>query len=216
MALMPMRPRAKKEIISSWEKKTLYGFFALVVIVVGLIQVCEARREAIGHEKTLEFARTQFAGGHMTEPDYIDLTTAESMIGDVVALRHAGLFFGIIGIALGCMLVLTGIETGYQLNLDSPEVKGSLNASSPGLVLITLGVVLAIASLYRSTSIEQHPQAVTAPSDTHIAGVNTTDTDPAKPSRVALPGFTGNASIIKKLGTVPVSPPSFTGSGAQP
>jgi hypothetical protein len=184
---IPQRPRVKGEIIKDWEKKWLYIFFAAVVIAIGLMQLKEAHAQSEYHHGAIEFANKAFASGQLTQVNYLEFTTSESMISDLVSLRHAGLFFGIIAIALGCMLVLTGIETGYQLSLDSKEIKGSLNSASPGLVLITLGLVLSIASLYRNTSIALHPDTVAEP-DAMPSGASATPAPPpASPSFMGAP-----------------------------
>lgn len=151
------RTRAKPEVVSHRDKMLLYGFFALVVMIVGLMQWKEARSEAANHQHAIRVAESEFDNNKLSQANYLEVTTSEAMITDLSSLRHAGLFFGVVALALGCMLVMTGIESGYQLSLDGPQVKGTLNATSPGLVLITLGVALAIVSLYRNTSITIHP-----------------------------------------------------------
>ncbi len=60
----------------------------------------------------------------------------------LIALRFLGMFVGAQCILLGALFLLKGIETNYQFHLHAERASSSINTSSPGLVLITLGTVL--------------------------------------------------------------------------
>lgn len=67
----------------------------------------------------------------------------------LIALRFLGMFVGALCILLGALFLLKGIETNYQFNLRSDRASSSINTSSPGLVLITLGVLLVALTQFR-------------------------------------------------------------------
>lgn len=66
----------------------------------------------------------------------------------LIALRFLGMIVGAFCILLGALFVLKGIETSYQFKLNSDRASSSLSTTSPGLVLITMGVVLVVWSQY--------------------------------------------------------------------
>lgn len=66
----------------------------------------------------------------------------------LIALRFLGMIVGALCILLGALFVLKGIETSYQFKLNSDRASSSLSTTSPGLVLITLGVLLVVWAQY--------------------------------------------------------------------
>lgn len=66
----------------------------------------------------------------------------------LIALRFLGMIVGALCILLGALFVLKGIETSYQFKLNSDRASSSLSTTSPGLVLITMGVLLVVWSQY--------------------------------------------------------------------
>jgi len=71
--------------------------------------------------------------------------------------------FGISAViaVLGALFVLTGVQASYRLGGQSQDLKGSLQTSSPGLVLVTLGCALAAWTLSSKSSLRDPPDAQT-------------------------------------------------------
>jgi hypothetical protein len=84
---------------------------------------------------------------------------------DFAVVKTCSLFLAFILIFLGALYVLRQGEQGYRARIDSGLMKATLQSSSPGLVLATLGVVLVIAVLFSATTISVESQAPAAPNE---------------------------------------------------
>ena len=86
-------------------------------------------------------------------PDITLLYTLQlSRANTADTIKIAALFLGFFTVAVGCLFVLYGAEAYYRLRVSQREVRSSLETSSPGLVLITLGVVIiGMALMTKST-----------------------------------------------------------------
>jgi hypothetical protein len=62
--------------------------------------------------------------------------------------KTASEFLAFMLIFLGGIYVLMPREVSYGVTVEGKGAKGSLESNSPGLIMMTLGVVLAIASLW--------------------------------------------------------------------
>lgn len=88
--------------------------------------------------------------------DRDQLTTAVAVIAmrDMSLLRSTVLFVGFIVILMGCVFVLKGVEAMYKLRLNTGERQATFSTASPGLVLITAGVVLVIVALRQESAVQ--------------------------------------------------------------
>ena len=75
----------------------------------------------------------------------------------LIALRFLGMFVGAQCILLGALFLLKGIETSYQVHLHSERASSSINTSSPGLVLITLGAALVALTQFHDQELVAGP-----------------------------------------------------------
>jgi len=80
---------------------------------------------------------------------------------DFAVVKTCSLFLAFTLIFVGALYVLRQGEQAYQASVDSGRIKATLQSSSPGLVLATLGVALVIAALFATSTIqiEQQPAA---------------------------------------------------------
>ena len=70
-------------------------------------------------------------------------------------MKTSSLFLGFSLIMIGALYVLRVSETQYQLQLEAPAgVKGNLASSSPGLIILTFGVVLVCLVLFSRSTVE--------------------------------------------------------------
>ncbi len=83
------------------------------------------------------------------------LTSTVAIVGmrDTLELRSTVIFVGFIGILMGCILVLKGVEAMYNLRLREGEKEAALSTASPGLVLITAGVLLVVFGLRQDSKV---------------------------------------------------------------
>jgi hypothetical protein len=68
---------------------------------------------------------------------------------DTSVLRTTSIFFGYIVLFVGALYVLRSADSIYKLGVEGKPLKGSLESSSPGLVMITLAVVLISIVLFQ-------------------------------------------------------------------
>ena len=76
---------------------------------------------------------------------------------DFAVVKTSALFLAFTLIFVGALYVLRVAETRYALSMEGQRVKGSLETSSPGLVMLTLGVILVGLVLYSKSTVEYHP-----------------------------------------------------------
>ena len=70
-----------------------------------------------------------------------------SRANNFATVKYAALFLGYIIVVVGCLFVLYGAQAYYKLKMESKEIKSALETTSPGLVLITLGIILVGVTL---------------------------------------------------------------------
>jgi hypothetical protein len=73
-------------------------------------------------------------------------------------VKTSSVFLAFLLIFLGGIYILMPQETPFALHAESNGAKGSLESSSPGLIIIALGIVLAIATLATKTDITYESQ----------------------------------------------------------
>jgi hypothetical protein len=91
------------------------------------------------------------------------ITYARSL--DFAVVKISSVFMGIMLVFIGALYLLRVAEAAYSLGVQTGEVKTSLQTSSPGLVLATLGVVCVLFALYDKSTItfDQSPAKENAP-----------------------------------------------------
>jgi outer membrane protein OmpA-like peptidoglycan-associated protein len=87
---------------------------------------------------------------------------------DFTVVKTTSVFMGFMLVFVGALYLLRVAEAAYSLGLQSGESKASLQTTSPGLVLATLGVACAIFALYEKSTItlEQSPVMKGVPTPT--------------------------------------------------
>ncbi len=77
---------------------------------------------------------------------------------DFSAAKISALFLGFLLIFLGAMFVLRVAETEYSFAMTPAEQRQvTFSTSSPGLAMVTLGVILVIVVLFAKSTIDYHP-----------------------------------------------------------
>lgn len=73
---------------------------------------------------------------------------------DAAIMKTSALFLGYLLIFTGALYILRIATAHYQLSVTSGNRAGSLDTSSPGLVMVTLGVALVMTAMLSKTSVE--------------------------------------------------------------
>jgi len=73
---------------------------------------------------------------------------------DFAVAKTSALFLSFLLIFTGALYVLRSAESRYEVTAEKGDWKGSLSISSPGLVMVTLGVCLVAYVLSNKTTIE--------------------------------------------------------------
>jgi hypothetical protein len=97
-------------------------------------------------------------------PDHLAIISY-SRAWDFAVVKFASVFLAFGIILIGALYVLHKAEIGFQMSVDAPAGKGALQSSSPGLVMIALGVVLLIAALQVKSEVSYRPPSASGPSN---------------------------------------------------
>lgn len=99
-------------------------------------------------------------------------------------IKTSALFLGFILIFTGTLYVLRTAEASFDLQVSQAGTQGSLHTASPGLVIVTLGVVLTMVAIlvksdlgYEKTTLAPAAQTASSPADT---------ADPATVSKIPI------------------------------
>jgi uncharacterized membrane protein len=106
---------------------------------------------------------------------------------DAAIVKSTVIFMGFVVTLLGAMYVLRAATATFSLEVKSGDQTSTLNTSSPGLVMVVLGIVAVGLALYSKTDIsiqEGHGQA---------AG---SDTSPPSPKIVGTAGKSGEKEVL--------------------
>lgn len=158
-ALTP-RPREISDPFT-WEKKALYGLLggALLSIIVAVFLFGASTHDTYSQalheildESNDPISRAFFALSFGRAKDF-------------ALVKGAALLLSFLVVIIGALMVLKGAEVTYKLNLEAETKKSTLETSSPGLVMVTLGLVLAFGVLMTKSNIVIEPSNAT-----HSAG----------------------------------------------
>lgn len=132
-------------------------FFAMLVVLISLLALLTSN---------LAFQYLNYRDGiklAVADPRYVDHASilTYSRAWDFAIVKTSALFLSFVLIFTGAMYVLRAGETTYSVSLEKGETKGSFAASSPGLVMLTLGVILAAYVISNKTYLEYGRQGLT-------------------------------------------------------
>jgi hypothetical protein len=83
---------------------------------------------------------------------------------DFAAAKLSALFLGFLLVFLGAMFVLRVAKVDYGLSVSNgPSQRLSLSSTSPGLIIISLGVILIICVLFSQTHLDYQTPAASIP-----------------------------------------------------
>ena len=88
-------------------------------------------------------------------PGLVDhgIVLSYSRAWDFAVVKTSALFLAFALIFVGALYVLRTVETSYSLSVTGGDAKAALATSSPGLVMVTLGVSIVLFVLVTKTSV---------------------------------------------------------------
>lgn len=94
-------------------------------------------------------------------------------------IKTSALFLGFILIFTGTLYVLRTAEAAYEIHVASGKSQGYLQTTSPGLVIVSLGVVLTVVTILTKSDLDYQKTTETG---------NTPAGDTAAPNNLIRPG----------------------------
>ncbi|HTS50977.1 MAG TPA: hypothetical protein VMH05_23685 [Bryobacteraceae bacterium] len=73
---------------------------------------------------------------------------------DAAVTKTSCLFLSFVLILVGALYVLRTAQIAYSLTIEGSGAKGALQTTSPGLVILTLGIVALALSLFKPVSVD--------------------------------------------------------------
>lgn len=134
------------------------GIFAAVgVVLLALIALLASNLafQYLNYRDGIKFA--------LADPKFIDHASilTYSRAWDFAVAKTSALFLSFLMIFTGALYVLRSAESRFEALAEKGELKGSLSVSSPGLVMVTLGVFLVAFVLSSKTIVEYSRQGLT-------------------------------------------------------
>ena len=133
-------------------------FVAVTFVLLSLITLLASNLafQYLNYRDGIKFA--------LSDPNYIDHASVlmYSRAWDFAVVKTSSLFLSFLLIFTGALYVLRVGETNFQIAAEKGDFKGSLSMTSPGLVMVTLGVALAAYVLSSKTYVEYNRQGLTS------------------------------------------------------
>lgn len=95
-------------------------------------------------------------------PDHSAILTYARAL-DFTIVKISTVFIGFILVLVGALYVLRSAQVSFSLGVNTSDSKLSLQTASPGLVMVTLGVITVIAALYAKSYITYEPIGLQQP-----------------------------------------------------
>jgi TRAP-type C4-dicarboxylate transport system permease small subunit len=152
-----LTPVAQK-LVPDWARIALYVVLTLILLFLGGMLLFGVQSANANYGKGIALAE-QYYTDHKdradVRPDLSLLYTQQnSRAQDQIFIKASALFMGYVVVVIGCLFVLKGIEAAYELSVHRAELESALKTTSPGLVLITLGMCLVVATMFSHTTLE--------------------------------------------------------------
>jgi hypothetical protein len=185
-------PPASVDLLSA----NLFKVVSLILLFVACLLVLGLGMQAWSYWGGLHAALSAnyiAPGATKPAPDLVDhaaVITYTRGLGSAF-IKTSALFLGFILIFTGTLYVLRTAESAYQIHVTGGNVQGYFQTTSPGLVIVTLGVILSIVALitktevdYQKTTPAEQPVVTSpSPSDTPKNGVwNAAPENPGGPA----------------------------------
>ncbi|HEY6882097.1 MAG TPA: hypothetical protein VI299_28905 [Polyangiales bacterium] len=85
---------------------------------------------------------------------YLQLRMLQDAANQLIGLRYAVVTFGGVMMLIGTLLTITGLRAAYRITAKHMDGSVALRTSSPGLVLVTLSLIVILVPLWRTQALE--------------------------------------------------------------
>jgi hypothetical protein len=134
----------------------LIVLFVAALLIGGLVVQWKAYSDGI------QAASPKTTNGIVTDADHAAIIGYARGLGAAVN-KTSSLFLGFMLVFTGALYVLRNASVAYSLKTDTGKINGALETTSPGLVIITLGIVLTIVSLMTKSDLSYEGRTFVAP-----------------------------------------------------
>lgn len=128
--------------------------FAVVCFVLGTVtflMLASLAFQALNYREGIRIASEAASPDHSAIIAY-----TRSLDGAVVKI--SGVFLGFALVFVGALYVLRQSSSAYSVSATAGSMAGSLQSSSPGLVLATLGVILVLGAMLNKSTVDYSPR----------------------------------------------------------
>jgi hypothetical protein len=180
--------------------ENLFRVVSVILVFVGCLLVAGLVIQTISYYGGLQAAAAvgSVPAGAASRPvdlvDHAAVITYARGLG-AAFIKTSALFLGFILIFTGTLYVLRTAEAAFNLQVSGGATQGSLQTASPGLVIVTLGVLLTIVAL--TTKSEVDYEKITQPADQAA-------TEPLSPSNTPQQGAWAQAPAEPENQNAPV------------
>jgi len=146
------QPVAGVPLTSAWEQKALYTVLTLTLVATMILLIFAARISHADYAGVMNLVEHGAGDGHRaSSAGELTFAFLSARAWDAFALRGGALILSFLTVLTGALFVLKGVQSTYNLRLAGKGLRSTLETSSPGLVMITVGSVLfAITILSQS------------------------------------------------------------------
>ncbi|WP_375771234.1 hypothetical protein NR798_10140 [Archangium gephyra] len=167
-----IRPRSKKR---SGEKTFLYAVITTTVVFLLVATAWFSLRATASYSDAAQAATEAYAQGNLGAQDALMYRFVFARAEDAALIKGGTLLLSFLVVVLGALMVLEGTQAFYKLSLEGEAKKSALETSSPGLVMISLGLALAYGVISYKTEIDLTAVRRASPQDTQRS--ETADTE---------------------------------------
>jgi len=120
---------------------------AFIIVAVGWF----SERAVETYANAANAAQDIYANGHLGAQDALTYRLVFARAQDATLVKGGALLLSFLVVILGVLIVLEGSKAFYKLNVEGARKKSALETSSPGLVMITLGMALVYGVMMYKT-----------------------------------------------------------------
>lgn len=212
----PPREPARERGGPASEKVFVYVIVAAVIAFIIVAVNWFSTRAVATYVDAAKSAQTAYAEGRIDAHSALTYQLVFARAQDATLVKGGALLLSFLVVILGVLMVLEGSKAFYKLNVEGGGKKSALETSSPGLVMITLGLALVYGvMMYKtefnlSSSNQGQPQAsfstdeAGAPAQLQAASPSV----PQKKKEPAFPDKTPVTASIPDKGPVPAPAPT--------
>jgi hypothetical protein len=137
-----------------WFNKLAMFFVALAMLVAAAVYASLAFvNQNYKFNGLLIHSAHMHQTGQMSSSEFAAYTANIAVAQEMVGLRFAAMYLSFAIVAAGCVMIVAGFQASYRLSVKLTRSKlTTLETSTPGLVMITLGAVLMAVAVLHETS----------------------------------------------------------------